>query len=533
MKRKVDVICLWLKTAAKMLEECLARTFHMVHLFLGQRTVQPEVVTKCGRLQGKLAQVEGVDQPVNVFLGIPFAKPPVGPLRFSPPQPAEPWNNVREATHFPPVCLQHLEWMSAIKKAMNTKFPILTVSEDCLYLNVFTPDMTAKLPVMVWIHGGGLVIGGASIYDGSALSAYGNVVVVTIQYRLGLPGFFRKHLKAQQPFFCSLCQAVWEKNEAGPFTMEHNFLLSILSPLAKGLFHRAISESGVAQIPGLFTNYPEVFAEKVADLSGCEKSHPGMLQCLRSKTEEDLRILNEVGIVPAVVDGEFIPKAPEVLLAAKEFSTVPYLTGVNNNEYGWLLPQVSKRNLSSVTCPSLQNLPLESVTMALEEYLGDTEDRATLRDSFQDLMGDILFVVPALQVARYHRDSGAPVYFYEFQHRPTAFKDIKPSFVKADHGDELVFVFGGPFLRIESTEGEKDLSRRIMKYWANFAHHGDPNGEGLMEWPRYDLDEQYLELNLKQRKAEKLKKSRVDFWLKTLPEKMKKITEERKIHEEL
>uniref|UniRef100_A0A8C0GPY5 Carboxylesterase type B domain-containing protein n=1 Tax=Chelonoidis abingdonii TaxID=106734 RepID=A0A8C0GPY5_CHEAB len=196
----------------------------------------------------------------------------------------------------------------------------------------------------------------------------------------------------------------------------------------------------------------------------------------------------------------------EELLAAREFQCCPYIIG---------------------------NFPSEFVSVVADEYLGDTDDPAELRDRFQDLMGDILFVIPALQVSRYHRDSGAPLYFYEFQHRPSTFKETKPDFVKADHGDEVGFVFGGPFLRADATEEEKHLSRTIMKYWANFARNGNPNGNGLVEWPLYDLNDQYLELNLKQKKAEKLKGNRVEFWTKIFPEKVKKITEDKKEHSEL
>nr|XP_060616735.1 carboxylesterase 5A-like isoform X1 [Anolis sagrei ordinatus] len=172
------------------------------------------------------------------------------------------------------------------------------------------------------------------------------------------------------------------------------------------------------------------------------------------------------------------------------------------------------------------------------------EDPQELREQFQDFMGDAMFVLPALRVARAHRDSGAPVYFYEFQHRPSIFRDTRPAFVKSDHGDEGIFVLGTLFLSSKDspfafaggyTEEEKRLSKTVMRYWANFARSGNPNGHGLVEWPRYDQEEGYLELGLELRGAHKLKQSKVDFWLKTLPEKMRKEEEEeeRKTHQEL
>ncbi|XP_033013174.1 fatty acyl-CoA hydrolase precursor, medium chain-like [Lacerta agilis] len=540
----------------------------------GQRNDRPEVVTKYGPLQGKLASVKGINQPVNVFLGVPFAKPPVGALRFSPPQPAEPWSHVRESTSNPPMCLQDLGWLPEFGKMLNTTFPDMPVAEDCLYLNVYTPDTKAKLPVMVWIHGGALILGGASIYDGSALAAYEKVVVIVIQYRLGLPGFFSTGTSDARGNWGLLDQVAslqWVQENIAHFGGDPNSVtifgesaggfsvgVQLLSPLSKGLFHRAISESGVTQIPGLIVSHPEVLAQlshKIANASGCEASSSALVHCLRSKTEEELGTLNTnltlgFGIIPTVVDGEFIRKTPEELLASKELNAVPYLLGVNNHEYGWVVP--AALNISGITegidketiiavfhqITASMKLPPEYLQMALDEYLGNTKDRVKLRDRFLDMMGDMVFVAPAVQIARYHRDSGAPVYFYEFQCRRSAAKHTKPDFVKADHGDEIVFVFGIPFLGSESaglmaTEAEKELSRKMMKYWSNFARNGNPNGKGLVEWPRYDLNEEYLELNLEQRKAGKLKKNKVDFWLKTLPEKMKKMAEGKEKHGEL
>ncbi|KAM3828779.1 fatty acyl-CoA hydrolase precursor, medium chain-like [Vipera latastei] len=541
----------------------------------GERQDHPEVITKYGHLRGKLAVVEGMDQLVKSFLGIPFAKPPTGSLRFSPPQPAEPWSHVRDSTSHPPLCLQDLGWVDVLKKIMNVTLPNLMVSEDCLYLNIFTPDMEAKLPVMVWLPGGGLVVGGASLYDGSALSAYGNVVVVVVQYRLGILGFFSTGSQEAPGNWGLLDQVAalqWVQENIEAFGGDPSCVTifgesaggfsvgaQILSPLSKGLFHRAISESGSVQLPGFFLQHPEVLAKKVASAADCETTSPAMLLCLRNKTEGELLLLFsrlplELHLIPAVVDGEFILKAPEELLASKELHAVPYLIGVNNNEYGWMLygsPLVKnssdivegmdRERIAAAFQPlaSIWNYPPEVMQMILDKYLEATEDGIELRNRFQKMMEDAIFVIPSLQTARYHRDSGAPVYFYEFQHRPTAFKDTKPDFVKADHGDEVGFVFGGPFQRGHSallskvTEEEKQLSRTIMKYWSNFARNGNPNGEGLVEWPSYGLNEEYLKLNLEQRKSEKLRNTFVDFWLKALPEKMKTIIEEEKTYPEL
>ncbi|NWW04445.1 SASB hydrolase, partial [Oreocharis arfaki] len=161
---------------------------------------EPEVSIALVRLKGTQTNVKGTDKRVNVFLGIPFAKAPLGSLRFSPP---EPWTGLRDATSYPPLCPQDLNKLKIAEKNSKEKHIAFQTSEDCLYLSVYSPAGSSKkdkLPVsvshpfvsnvMVWIHGGNFVFGGAARYDGSALSAYENVVVVIIQYRLGLLGFF-------------------------------------------------------------------------------------------------------------------------------------------------------------------------------------------------------------------------------------------------------------------------------------------------------------------------------------------------------
>ncbi|XP_053551004.1 fatty acyl-CoA hydrolase precursor, medium chain [Bombina bombina] len=539
----------------------------------GGRDDTPILAIKYGRLQGKTIKVKETDQAVHAFYGIPFAKPPVGPLRFAAPQPPEPWDSIRDATKYPPICLQNLLDSEKFKELLQSNAEIPPVSEDCLFLNIYTPvkrKLNFKLPVMVFIHGGGLVMGGASFYDGSALSAYENVVMVSIQYRLGILGFFSsgdEQARGNYGFLDQVAALQWIQENIEAFGGDPQTVTifgesaggvsvaaHVLSPLSKGLFHRAISESGVAIMPSLVTTKAEeliYFRNFIANSSGCDTDE--VVGCLKRKTEEEILTIAKsmvMGAITACVDGVFLPKSAEQILIDKEINRVPFLIGVNNHEFGWILPLLMNisglaegMNIDTVESV-LQNLPLlgfssESFSIIMKEYFSDVEDPQEIRSRFLDIAGDIAFVVPAIKTAKYHRDSGLPVYFYEFQHRPSIFKDSKPAFVKADHADEIPSVLGSPFLteetvfRLPATDEEKTLSRQVMKYWANFARNGDPNGPGLAHWPVYDQDEAYLEIDLKQKSAKKLIEKRVEFWTTTLPEKLKKLYDKKADRTEL
>ncbi|XP_050000529.1 acylcarnitine hydrolase-like [Alexandromys fortis] len=255
---------------------------------------------------------------------------------------------------------------------------------------------------------------------------------------------------------------------------------------------------------------------KVANLSGCETTDSGALvHCLRSKTEEEMLAITKVfQSIPAVVDGVFLPRHPQELLAAVDFRPVPSIIGVNNDEYGWLLPVV--RLGSNI----LEMLPPECGDLLMEEYMNNTEDAQTLQIQYKEMIADYLFVIPALQVAKFQRSHG-PVYFYEFRHVPSYEKDTRPAYVKADHGDEVPFLLGSSRwgIKPDFTEEEELLSRRMMKYWTNFAKHGNPNTEGLPDWPVMDDNEKYLQLDIQPAVGQALKARRLQFWTQTLPQK--------------
>lgn len=521
----------------------------------------PVVDTVQGKVLGKYASLEGFAQPVAVFLGVPFAKPPLGSLRFAPPQPAEPWYFVKNTTSYPPMCSQDAVIAQVLSELLtNTKDIPITISEDCLYLNIYTPaDLTKKsrLPVMVWIHGGGLMAGGASTYNGQALAAHENVVVVTIQYRLGIWGFFStgdEHSRGNWGVLDQVAALRWVQENIANFGGNpgsvtifgesaggESVSVLVLSPLAKNLFHRAISESGVVGVGGLVKENIRPVAQQIAVFAGCKTTTSAVIvHCLRQKSEDELLetslkmkfvTLDLLGdpresqaFMPVVVDGVVLPKMPEEILAEKKFNNVPYIIGLNKNEFAWILPvmmgyPLSEDKLDQKTAASLlwksysvTGIPEELTPIAIEKYLGGTDDPVKKKELFLDLMGDLIFGVPSVTVARYHRDAGAPTYMYEFEYRPSFSSDKKPKTVIADHGDELFSVFGAPFLKEGASEEETKLSKMVMKFWANFARNGNPNGEGLPDWPAYNQKEGYLKIGVTTQAAYKLKDKEVAFW---------------------
>ncbi|XP_018867869.3 cocaine esterase [Gorilla gorilla gorilla] len=534
----------------------------------GQDSASPIRTTHTGQVLGSLVHVKGANAGVHTFLGIPFAKPPLGPLRFAPPEPPESWSGVRDGTTHPAMCLQDLTAVeSEFFSQFNVTIPSIPMSEDCLYLSIYTPAHShegSNLPVMVWIHGGGLVCGMASMYDGSMLAALEDVVVVIIQYRLGVLGFFStgdKHATGNWGYLDQVAALRWVRQNIAHFGGNPDRVTIfgesaggtsvsslVVSPISQGLFHGAIMESGVALLPGLIASSADVISTVVANLSACDQvNSEALVGCLRGKSKGEILAINKpFKIIPGVVDGVFLPRHPQELLASADFQPVPSIVGVNNDEYGWVIPKVMRiydtqkemdREASQAALQKMLTLLMLPPTfgdLLREEYIGNKGDPQTLQAQFQEMMADSMFVIPALQVAHFQR-SRAPVYFYEFQHQPSWLKNIRPSHVKADHGDEVPFVFGSFFggNYVKFTEEDEQLSRKMMKYWANFARNGNPNGKGLPHWPLFDQEEQYLQLNLQPAVGWALKAHRLQFWKKALPQKIQELEKPEERHTEL
>ncbi|KAM4833750.1 cocaine esterase-like [Thomomys bottae] len=533
----------------------------------GQDPASPIRTTHTGQVRGSLVHLKDLDVGVHTFLGIPFAKPPVGPLRFAPPEPPEPWSGVRDGTSHPAICLQDIAAMKTqVLKLLNLPLLPISISEDCLYLNIYSPEHAhedSKLPVMVWIHGGSLTIGMASLYDGSVFTAFEDVVMVTIQYRLGVPGFFStgdQHATGNWGFLDQVAALRWVQQNIAHFGGNPDRVtifgesaggtsvsLHVLSPLSQGLFHGAIMESGMALVPTLISSSTKAVVTMVANLSACgQVDSAALVSCLRDKSEEELLAITKVfSITPGIVDGIFLPRRPEEMLASADFQPVSSIIGVNNDEYGWIIPssmanydpqkKMDREMVRAILRRRSEELmlPLEFADLLMEEYMENAQDPETIQTQFQEMMGDFIIVIPALQVAHSQR-LHAPVYFYEFRHRPNFLKDTKPPYVKADHGDEIPLLFRS-FLgaQVNLTEEEEQLSRTMMKYWANFARNGNPNSEDLLHWPMFDQNEHYLQLDIHPAVGQGLKASRLKFWTKTLPQKMQELKGAKEKHLEL
>ncbi|XP_030099512.1 carboxylesterase 3A isoform X3 [Mus musculus] len=279
--------------------------------------------------------------------------------------------------------------------------------------------------------------------------------------------------------------------------------------MSAGLFHRAISQSGVVISKILEDLNAWSEAQNFANSVACGSASPAeLVQCLLQKEGKDL-----------------ITKFWNILDK---------------------MEHLSQEDLLENSRPLLAHmqLPPEIMPTVIDEYLDNGSDESATRYALQELLGDITLVIPTLIFSKYLQDAGCPVFLYEFQHTPSSFAKFKPAWVKADHSSENAFVFGGPFLTDESsllafpeaTEEEKQLSLTMMAQWSQFARTGNPNGKGLPPWPQLNQLEQYLEIGLEPRTGVKLKKGRLQFWTETLPRKIQEWHREqrsRKVPEEL
>lgn len=495
----------------------------------------PPVKIRTGTLTG----IYDKQGEIAIFKGIPYAKPPVGPLRWKPPQPALPWSGTLKAEKAGPTAIQiKAEGAQAIfdafiqgqgwgrlktsaMKLMMRVAPSPKESEDCLTLNVRTPslDKRVKLPVMVWIHGGGHMVGSGEdpTTDSTALARRG-VVTVTINYRLGLMGYFahpelsRESEHGVSGNYGTLDQIAalrWVQENISAFGGDpdnvtifgesaggESVVHMLTSPLARGLFHKAIMQSTSSAFPYMFLRHPFLTNPAVEELGQrfADRFAPpgeGQVDALRrippdrlyqpSRDEIEFRRFN-----PAI-DGYVLEKHPLQAFLDGDQARVPLLLGSNADEGTWLL--------SIMRSPVAGYFEVEPHEVAgiVRERFGDLAN--TLFDLYPglrqgeetaqiDFLGDNFVRANDHFYAVYAAQTGQPVYRYLFTRTPPSPRQT----LGAYHSADISFIHGKPMPLLDFTEEDKALAQAMGNYWVQFARTGDPNLAPHPHWPAYTAD---------------------------------------------
>jgi len=450
--------------------------------------------------------VEGTREgKVCVWRGIPYAAPPVGPLRFRAPQEPIPWKGIRPAVHFAPAAVQReRETMKFLNDCPSYK------SEDCLYLNVWSPGADGgKRPVMVWIHGGSFAFGSGSspMYDGASFAEKGDVVVVTVNYRLGVFGFLDLSAYGGEDYAdsgnCGMLDQVaalrWVRENIEAFggdpdnvtifgesagSVSVSALLAM--PAARGLFRKAIMQSGTAK----HTRTRDAAAKVTVQYLDALGVRPGELFRLHRLSADEMLKATEVfqaRVWGPVRDGRILPENPEGAIREGAAKGIPVLIGNNRDEWRWFTHFDSW----------WQELKDERLHEAFELSFGDRwpalsagvlRERSLDRDLYHDMMTFEVFTYPSIALSEFQVQHGTPVWMYRFDY-PSPTLDGHP---RAYHALEIPFVWNTlgkeGMERITGSGPERfSLAEKMHRAWIAFAHRGDPNVPELPEWPRYDL----------------------------------------------
>jgi para-nitrobenzyl esterase len=467
----------------------------------------PVVQTPTGSLQGV---VEGG---ANVFKGIPYALPPIGPARWTPPQPVPTWSGVKAATDFGPVCYQPTSKLANIYADTPP-----AMSEDCLYLNVWAPKNAHNAPVLVWIHGGALLTGwsNGAIYDGAKFAARG-IVLVSINYRLGVLGWLaHPELSAEQPTKVSgnyglldqISALGWVKRNIGAFggdasnvtiAGESSGGLSVMyllaSPPARGLFAKAIAESAyMISTPAL--------RERQHGETPAEETGAKLAAKLNAKSIADLRAMDAgkltiaaimAGFAPfGAVDGQILPDQLVDVFDKGQQAPVPLMAGFNSGEI---------RSLRGLA-PPVPASPADYERSIRARY-GDLADdflkrypATDLQESIWATTRDALYGWTAERLVRKQTALGQPAFLYFFDH---SYMSEDAGNFHAFHGSELPFVFGTidrtppQWPKIPATPAEQNLSDAMVDYWSSFARTGHPTAANAPAWQPYGTTAAYMD----------------------------------------
>ncbi len=451
---------------------------------------QPVARVEGGSLQG--VETSGVVR----YAGIPYAKPPVGALRWRPPQAPAPWSGVRPADQYGAVCMQKLD------PTDNGVGPG-PVSEDCLTLNVFAPTGAKALPVMVWIHGGGLVNGSASakLYDGSALARQG-VVVVTLNYRLGRFGFFAhpaltaETKGAGEPLanyglMDQIAALQWVRRNISAFGGDPSTVTVfgesaggasvnrlMMAKSARGLFQRAISESGLGAEHGQTLAEAEADGSSFATQLGVGSGGAEALRALPAQAIVDAGPISMAKGEAPIVDGQLLTEDPMAAFQAGHEAPIPYLVGSNGLEVpkAWAPGFKDAVKLSPAQVAAVQG----------------AYGSQTVYDT--RILTDVVFGAPARALAKAHAAHGAATYLYRFAiASPAALK----TYGGAIHASDRQYVFqtlnASPW---PTDANDAEQASLVSAYWVAFARAGDPNGgarsDGRPAWPAYGASDQLM-----------------------------------------
>ena len=479
---------------------------------------------------------------IRSFLGIPYAAPPVGALRWRAPQPVEPWTDERDATQPGNPCPQTIPIVH-----------IATGEEDCLVLNVVAPNpLPNPAPVMVWIHGGGFTTGEGRQYtgstDGGVIAGTAAAVVVSLNYRLGQLGFLAHPALSSEDaahpgsgdygIEDQIGALQWVQRNIAAFGGDpHNVTIfgesagglsvciHLVSPASAGLFQHAIVESGLCTQPLAELGAAEQQGERFADSLGCASS-PDVLACMRAKSADEVRAAlppdPNFAFTPGVwgryfpvVDGRVLPHQVAALLAEGSVQRVPLLIGSNGDE-GTLFVALSHDNLGMPLMADQYRDRLLYLVSGDAAAADAIEARYPLADyptpgaALAAAFGDGFLACPTIDAAGLAAGL-MPTYLYQFTYPDAAFNLPLPIALGAFHSAEIQFVFGFPAAGSFTPE-ELALSRQMLGYWTRFAAGGDPNGGGAPPWPLLDAAGRYLQLDRTIATGAHAKQSACDFW---------------------
>ncbi|XP_054140474.1 bile salt-activated lipase-like [Melozone crissalis] len=517
------------------------------------------VLTEGGFVEGESKKLGLLGGYVDIFRGIPFAAPP---KTLEDPQPHPGWDGTLKAKEFKKRCMQLKLTQTDVRG-----------SEDCLYLNIWVPQgrrqVSTKLPVMVYIYGGAFLLGGSQganfldnyLYDGEEIAVRGNVIVVTINYRVGPLGFLStgdENLPGNYGLKDQHMAIAWVKRNIKAFGGDPDNItifgesagaasvsLQTLSPKNKGLFKRAISQSGVGLCNWAIQRDPLVWAKKLGEKVGCSTDNTTVLaNCLRHSNPKDLTlsyhmqfthlpmpVVHTLAFSP-VVDGDFLPDVPEKLFA--NAADIDYLAGVNNMDghifAGVDVPAIN-RPLVKVTADQVYNL-IKGLTVDRGEAganatyniytqsWGDKPEQEVVKKTVVDLTTDYIFLIPTQVALDLHLQNAKSGKTYSYVFSEPSRMPVYPRWVGADHADDLQYVFGKPFATpLGYRPKHRTLSKAMIAYWTNFARSGDPNighSDVPVSWPAYtDKSKYYLDINHKMNRdsvKQDLRSRFVTFW---------------------